>query len=189
MLKGFYENLLALNPDVDGLEAVEPTIDFNWAKDSDYNPVANQKYQALYPIGVLGDQNWLNFRAKGMTDLIAILNNAAALYAKNSYLVQTWPAKPDGSLFSSTVIKDNIGLDLDSILSLTGTAKLNFLMAEFMWQQWAAEYGPANFPVSWTTQAAKTFIAYVNGRSVPLIHVEISPFILCFNRLSASASA
>ncbi len=187
-LKGFYENLLSLNPDIDGLEAVEPTIDFNWAKDADYNAVANQKFQSLYPAGILGDQSWLNFRAKGMTDLISILNNAASLYSKNSYLVQTWPAKPDGSLFSSAVIKDNIGLDFDGILSLTGTSKLKFLMAELMWQQWAAEYGPAQFPVSWTTQAAKTFISYVNGRSVALIHIEISPFTGAYGSITPTTA-
>lgn len=175
-LEGFYQDLLNRNPDIDGIEAVEPTVDYYWAKESDYNSVATEKFLVKFPGAQLGDQNWLNFRAQGMTDLIRILVSAAGAAKKNSYLVQTWPAKPDGSLFSSQVIKDNIGLDLDGILNLTGKYKLTYLMAELMWQQWAAEHGPTNFPVSWTTQAAQTFIQYVGTKSIPLLHVEMSLF-------------
>ena len=183
-LRGFYQDLLSKNPDIDGIEAVEPTVDYFWAKDTDYNSVATQKYFALYPAGQLGDQNWVNFRAKGMTGLIYIMTSAAGAAYKNSYLVQTWPAKADRSLFSATVIKDNMGLDLNAILNFTGTRKLTYLMAELMWQQWAAEYGPANFPVTWTKQAATTFINFVGTRSTPLLHVEISPFAGSFTSIT-----
>ena len=183
-LQGFYKDLIAKNPDIDGIEAVEPTVDYFWNKDSDYNAVATQKFKAQYPTGVLGDQSWLNFRAQGMTNLIKILTTSAAVANKKSYLVQTWPAKSNGNLFSSKVIKDNLGLDLDAILNFTGTSKLTYLMGEFMWQQWAAEYGPALFPVSWTRQASLAFINYVGGRSIPLVHVEISPFAGAFTNIS-----
>lgn len=183
-LKGFYTDLLTKNPDIDGIEAVEPTVDYQWRKESDYNAVATQKFKTLYPTAVLGDQSWLNFRAQGMTDLINILTTAAGTANKKSYLVQTWPAKSNGNLFSSTVIKDNLGLDLDAILKFTGNAKLTYLMGEFMWQQWAAEYGPAKFPVSWTRQAALAFINYVGNKSIPLLHVEISPFAGSFTNVS-----
>jgi hypothetical protein len=175
-LKGFYQDLLAKNPNVDGIEAVEPTVDYYWAKDADYNPDATTQYKAAYPAGTLGDQNWLNMRAKAMTDLIQILTSSAGAVGKNSYLVQTMPAKSDGTLFSSTVLKNNIGLDLDGIMALTGTSKLTYLMGELIWQQWAAEYGTTKFSPTWTRGASQAFISYVAGRTTPLVHVEVSSF-------------
>ena len=186
-LKGFYEDLISKNPEIDGIEAVEPMIDYRWAKESDYNPVATQNFLAAYPTGQLGDQNWLNFRAQGLTNLVGILTSVAATANKKSYLVQTWPAKPDGTLFSADVIKDNIGLDLNAVLNFTGANKLTYLMCEFMWQQWAAEYGPANFSIAWTKSAATTFINFVGARSTPIIHVEISPFAGAFTNITPTA--
>lgn len=176
-LEGFYKDLLNKNPYIDGIEAVEPFIDYRWQKESDYNPVSNSKFKALYPSANLGDATWLNFRAQGLTDLIALLNSTASLYNKTSYLINTWPALPDGRLYPSVVIKDNSGLDLDGILRLRGNKKLKYLTAELMWQQWAAEYGPDKFPVSWTRQASLEFISYLGTKSTPLIHVEVTPFI------------
>jgi hypothetical protein len=187
-LKGLYQDLLFRNPDVDGIEAVEPTVDYFWRKDSDYNAIATQKYLALYPNGLLGDQNWLNFRAQGMTDLMNIMNTAAHAANKKSYLVQTWPVKPDGTLFSSQVIKDNMGLDFDAILSLTAASKLDYVMAEFIWQQWASDYGTAIFNPAWTRQASQAFINYVGTKSIPLLHVEISSFTGSFATITPTLS-
>lgn len=176
-LEGFYKDLFNKNPYIDGIEAVEPFIDYRWQKESDYNPVSNNLFKTFYPSSNLGDSTWLNFRAQGLTDLIGIMNLTASLYKKTSYMIHTWPALADGKLYPSVVIKDNAGLDLDGILHLHNNKKLKYLTAELIWQQWAAEYGPANFPVSWTRQASLEFINYVNTRSTPLIHVEVTPFI------------
>jgi hypothetical protein len=176
-LAGFYTDLLSNNPEIDGLEAVEPFVDYHWAKQSDYNSVSNNKFKNLYPKARLGDSTWLKFRAQGLTDLIDLMNTTAHSYNKQSYLVQTWTARSDGSLFSSDVLRDNIGLDINGILNLTNSNKLDFFMAELMWQQWAAEYGGTVFNPNWTKKASLDFINSVNNRSTPLIHVEITPFL------------
>lgn len=181
-LTGFYDDLFLNNPNVDGIEAVEPYIDYNWMKESDYNNAATKKFKSTYPRGKLGDANWLKLRAQGLTDLVAIMNTKAAQYGKKTFLVQSWPVKSDGTLYSSDTIRDNIGLDFNGILNLTGSSKLNYLTAELIWQMWAAEYGGTVFsPSTWTQQAAVDFINIVAGRSLPVIHVEISPFWGSFN--------
>lgn len=176
-LAGFYTDLLSNNPEIDGLEAVEPFVDYHWAKQSDYNSVSNNKFKNLYPKARLGDSTWLKFRAQGLTDLIDLMNTTAHSYNKQSYLVQTWTARSDGSLFSSDVLRDNMGLDINGILNLTNSNKLDFFMAELMWQQWAAEYGGTIFNPNWTQKASLDFINSVNNRSTPLVHVEITPFL------------
>jgi len=175
-LKNFYKDLITQNPDLDGVEAVEPFVDYNWDQKSDYNYMAKVIYKQRYPEGKFGDLDWLNFRAQGLTDLIGILNTVAHSFNKATFLVQTWPAQSDGQLFSSAQIKDNMGLDLDHILNLEGPEKLDFIIVELMWQQWAAEYGVQNFPVIWTRRAALDFIRFVNSRAEVLVHLEISGF-------------
>lgn len=175
-LKSFYTDFAKRNPQVDGIEVVEPFIDYKWNQESDYNPVANKKFKKLYPKSEFGSQDWLNFRAQGLTDLIAIMNSVCAHHKKESYLVQTWPAQKDGHLFTTEMIKNNTGLDFESLFNLSGNKKLNYVMAELMWQQWAAEYGDAHFNPQWTVQATNEFLNIVNSRSTPLIHVEISEF-------------
>lgn len=175
-LAGFYKDLIGRNIDIDGIEAVEPLIDYRWQSESDYNLVANQKFKALYPKGRLGDENWLNFRAQGLTDLIGIMNSAANLYRKDTYLIYAWPTQPDGKLISDTSIKEHTGLNLEGILNLRGRQKLKYLTAELIWQQMVAESGQNNMPIEWTREASLQFIDYVNSRALPIIHVEVTPF-------------
>ncbi len=175
-LTGFYDDLLTRNPEIDGLEAMEPSVDYKWNAETDYNPEATKIFTKLYPRAKNGDATWLKFRAQGMTDLIGMLGMAVHSHKKSSYLVQTWPVGEDGELVSSQFLRDNTGLDLDAILNMKGTKKLNYFAAELMWQQWAAEYGTDKFPVAWTRKASLEFIRYVNGRSEPIIHLELTPF-------------
>lgn len=176
-LKGLYQDLLARNPDIDGIEAVEPTVDYYWRKEVDYSAAANNAYKAKYPSGTLGDANWVSFRAQGMTDLIQILTSTANAAGKKSYLVQTLPAKPDGTLHPLSILRDNIGLDLDGIMAMP-TNKLNYVMAELIWQQWAADYGPTKFnPSTWTRSATQAFKTLVGSRAIPIAHFEISTFV------------
>ncbi|MEQ1721628.1 MAG: hypothetical protein ABL930_00540 [Pseudobdellovibrio sp.] len=151
-------------------------IDYNWNLQPDYNPEANKIFAKLYPNAKLGDQDWLDFRAQGLTDLIGIKNSGAAAHKKASYLVQTWPAKSDGTLFSSQFIKDKTGLDLDTILNFKGPKKLTYLVTELIWQQWAAEYGTEYFSPKWAGSAGNSFIKFVSRRTLPVVHVELSRF-------------
>lgn len=185
-LNGFIADLIAKNPNISGVEATEPYIDYYWNLETDYNPVANQIFKSKYRRAKLGSATWLKFRAQGLTDLIGIMNNITFNSGKESFVVQTWPAQYDGSLFSSQVIRDYVGLDLDGILNLTGRKKLKYLSSELIWQHWASEYGPANFSPLWTRDVAQIFINFVNSRSTPVIHVELSPFTGSYGTVTPS---
>jgi len=173
--RGFLEDLLARYPNLDGIEAGEGIVDWYWNYEADYNLAASQKYLQQYPGGTLGDANWKLYRAKGMTRLHEILISVAHSRGVGAYVVQTWTAKPDGHLMTSAEIADGSGFDFDGIMSLAD--KPDYLMAELMWQQWAAEYSnPTTFNPDWTATARNEFISKVNGRVKALVHVELSAF-------------
>ena len=138
---GFVDDLLLKNPSVDGVEALEPTIDYSWSESSDFNSVATIKFKSLYPIGLLRDSNWLKVRAQGLTDLIGIMNERVHLFKKKSFVVQTWDAKPNGQLIDSNELKNRTGFDFEGIMNLNGIYKMDYVMAEIIWQQWASEFG------------------------------------------------
>ena len=66
--------------------------------------------------------------------------------------------------------------DSNDVLNLKGDAKVLFVVAELLWQQWAAEYDKPIFTPQWTKKAAQTFLGFVGNRAVPILHVEISPW-------------
>lgn len=175
-VQGLYEDLLYRNPELDGLEALEPSVDYNWNKQADYNEVATQTFKSYYPDSPLGGNDWLFFRARGLTEVIAIMNASAHAAGKKSYVVHTWPAKSNGKLFTGSEIKEMTGLDIRGILTLEGASKLDYLVTELIWQQWAAEYGKKKFTAKWPQKAAKEVIEFVNHRSGVMIHVEPTPF-------------
>lgn len=175
-LAGFYKDILFNYPAIDGIEAVEPMVDYYWNKESDYNPSSNAEFKLRFPYYSLGGSTWLRFRAQGLTNLIALMSEAAHAAGKKSAVVQTWAINSDGTLFTSGSMRDGMGFGFQEILNLTGTVKVDIISAEFMWQQWKAEYGLAHFNPAWTRAAAQAFINFVAGRSFSIIHVEISPF-------------
>ncbi len=175
-LAGFYKDFLVNYPAVDGIEAVEPMIDYYWNKESDYNPNSNAEFKARYPTSYLGSGTWLRFRAQGLTNLVALMSQATHAAGKKSAVVQTWAIKSDGTLFTSQSMRDGMGFGFQELLNLAGTSKVDFISVEFMWQQWKAEYGIALFNPAWTRGAAQSFMNFVAGRSFPIIHIEISPF-------------
>ena len=175
-LAGFYKDFLARYPAVDAIEAVEPMVDYFWNKDSDYNPSSNSEFKLRYPAAYLGGSTWLRFRAQGLTNLVASLSQVAHAAGKKSAVVQTWAVNADGSLFTYQSMRDGMGFDFNAILNLTGAYKVDFISAEFMWQQWKAEYGSAIFNPDWTRSASISFLNFVANRSFPIIHLEISPF-------------
>jgi hypothetical protein len=174
--KGFLQDFFARNPNVDGIEAVEGMIDFNWDKTSDYNTIANQKFYSAYPTGVLGDANWLQHRALGLTTLHGIFSETAHAYGKPAMVVQTWTAGSTGALLSSASIRDGCGFDFDGIMNLPLSQRPDYLQAELMWQQWKAEYGTSVFTPEWTQTAGQSFVTKVAGRLQPVVHIEISNF-------------
>ncbi len=175
-LSGFYKDFLTRYPMVDGIEAVEPMVDYFWNKDSDYNSSSNAEFKIRYPNYSIGGTTWLKFRAQGLTNLIAMLSQTAHAVGKKSAVVQTWAINSDGTLYSSQSMRDGMGFDFNGLLNLTGTSKIDLFSAEFMWQQWKAEFGTPNFNPNWTRSAVLSFLNIVAGRSFPIIHVEISPF-------------
>ncbi len=175
-LDGFYADFLKKFPTVDGIEAVEPMVDFFWDKSSDYNAASNTEFKKRFPKGTLGDSNWLKFRAQGLTELLGLMAKKTHAANKFSAVVQTWSVAKDGSLYSTASLRDGMGFDFDGILNLSGDAKMDIISGEFMWQQWRSEYGSAVFNPAWTRSAALAFLKYINNRSFPIVHVEISPF-------------
>lgn len=175
-LDGFFSDFLTKFPAVDGVEAVEPMVDFFWNKSSDYNAASNNEYKKRFPRGSLGDVNWLKFRAQGLTDLLAIMAKRTHMANKFSAVVQTWSIAKNGSLYTTEYLRDGMGFDFDGVLNLSGTSKIDVITGEFMWQQWRSEYGGSIFIPEWTRSAAIEFIKFVNNRSLPIIHVEASPF-------------
>ncbi len=174
--KGFVTDLLVKFPNLYALEAVEPTVDCFWTGEPDYNPTANAEFQRRYPKGHLGDENWKKIRALGITELIGTMASLAHSHNIQAAVVQTWPAGHSGNLLNSTEVRDQVGFDFDGILNLKGAEKIDLITGEFLWQQWAAEYGGSLFTPAWTKKAAKEFISFVRNRSTPILHVEISPW-------------
>ena len=173
---GFLTDFLTRNPGVYGLEAIEGMIDLNWDGSVDYSQAATTAYLAAYPNGTLGDANWYLFRAAAITKLHALLAQAAHAASKQARVVQTWTANADGTLFTSAAIANGDGFDFSGIMNLTGTSKPDAMAGEFMWQQWAAQYGGSVFTPAWTTTAAQEFNTQVAGRTEPILHFELSPF-------------
>lgn len=175
-LRGFYKDLLDKNPALDGIEAVEPFVDYDWSGDSDFNIFAIENFRRIYPRSRLGDDNWIQLRSRGLTDLIALMNTEVHLHQKAAYLVQTWPVKTNGQLLTNNEIKHHMGLDFNAVLNLKSEEKPDFIIAELMWQQWASEYGRNLFFPEWTRLAALHFINFVDSRAHVLVHLELSPF-------------
>lgn len=173
--RGLLRDFLAKNPNVDGIEAVEGQV-VTWGSAADYNPVATQKFKSTYPGYALGGTTWKKHRARGLTLLHAALAEEAHAKYKKAFVVQTWSAKPDGSLMASYDIRQGCGFDFDGIMNLTGTSKPDYMQAELMWQQWKAEYGSSVFTPTWTETAGKKFVSNVAGRVKPIVHIEISNF-------------
>ena len=174
--RGLIKNFLQLHPQVDGVESVEGQVDYFWNSGADYNSVANNLFTAAFPGSTLGSANWKKHRALGMTGLHGILAEEGHLVGKKAYVVQTWSVNSSGQLLSSASISDGSGFDFDGVINQTGSAKPDFLVAEFMWQQWLAEFGTNVFTPAWTKSAAQQLAAKTAGRITPILHVEISSF-------------
>lgn len=173
---GYVQDLLMRFPKLTGIEAVEPTVDCLWTGEPDYNPVVIAEFKKRFPQSPLSGEEWDKMRAEGITDLIRLMSRIAHEHKMLSGVVQTWPAHLDGTLMPPEMIRDAVGFDFDGVLNLQGNEKLDFVTGEFLWQQWAGEYGGSTFTPAWTRYAAKEFLKFVGHRSLGVLHVEISPW-------------
>jgi hypothetical protein len=183
---GFLKDFLTRNPGVTGIEAVEPGFDLFWDGSVDYNAKGVAEFNAKYPGVPTKGSTWKLFRAAKLTELLAIFSRTAHSYGKESHIVQTWTARPNGTLMTSAEIRDGLGFDWDGVLKLTATDRPDWINAEFMFQQWRAEYGTAVFVPSWTNTAAQAFVKFVAGRARSIIHAEYSEFSGPYGTYSAS---
>lgn len=177
--EGFVNDLVTRNPLIDGLEAVEPTLDFFWTGGPDQNSAALKKFNSQFPGSHIGSQNWLNFRSSEFINFIAFFNQTAHSLHKESYLVHTWTAASDGSLMNNTLIKNNTGFDFIAVATLSGKSHTDHLICELIWQQWFSEYGSSIFNSEWIKKSGTEFINIlknVGSTSDLILHVEISTF-------------
>lgn len=176
---GFIDDLIARNPLIDAVEAVEPTLDYRWDGAPDQNPEALSRFAAAFPASAVGSANWKTFRAQEFTNLISLFNQRVHLNGKETYIVQTWTAESSGQLMNSTTYKNNTGFDFDAITTLTGLYKTDHIVVELIWQQWYSEYGNAAFNPEWVTTAGadlQQHLTDIGSRSELVIHFEISDF-------------
>lgn len=176
---GFIDDLVARHPHIDGIEAVEPTLDYMWNQAPDHNASALNLFSTLHPTESIGSAAWKNFRAEQFLNLIAYFNQKVHSHAKRSYLVHTWTVQSSGHLYPSNTLKDNTGFDFLGVTKLEGEFKTDVLVVEFIWQQWRSEYGTSTFDPQWIVDIGNECIQAVNsagGHSNLVLHVEISNF-------------
>ena len=163
-------------PEVEGIEAVEGRIDYHWNGEADFNPESNRRFLQQYPGGKPGDAEWKLFRARGLTELHALLASVAHRRHKTSWAVQTWAVGPDGELRASETLRDASGFDFDGILDLPRPERIDTIAVELIWQEWKNTFGSALFSPDWTARAARELVKPVGRRARPVVHVELTPF-------------
>lgn len=181
---GFIADLIMRHPDIHGVEAVEPTLDYTWSGAPDQNPAALNLFQQRYPSSTVGSTDWRNFRADEFLNLIAAFNKSVHALGKKTYLVQTWTAQSDGALLGNDTLRHNSGFDFIGVSKLSGLAKTDYLTIELIWQQWFSEFGNPVFSPDWISMVAPELDSIMTGAgalSQLTLHVEISEFSGGFN--------
>lgn len=181
---GFLKDLMARNPQIDQVEAVEPTMDYSWNGVPDQNPAALSNFAVQYPGAAVGSQEWLDFRTKEFLSLITLFNQTVHGGGKKTALVHTWTVTADGNLSDATAIKNSTGFDWIAVSKLTGASKTDYLVSEFIWQQWFSTFGTTVFNPDWITNIASQYnntLKNAGATSELIIHVEISNFAGAYN--------
>ncbi|RYZ97502.1 MAG: hypothetical protein EOP11_21930 [Proteobacteria bacterium] len=184
--QGFLKDFLRINPEVDGVEAVEPGFDLNWDGSVDYNEEAVKEFARRFPNASPRGSLWEKFRAALLTEHLGNMFALIHEHEKQAFVVQTWPARKDGSLLSSDEIMRGLGFDWQATLNLPGAARPDWVNGELIFQQWRAKFGGAVFTPAWTQTAAKTFTAFVGARARTILHAEYSNFDGKFGSFSAT---
>lgn len=176
---GLINDLIERNPNIDQVEAVEPTLDYFWTGLPDQNPAALMAFNAQFTGAAIGSDNWRNFRAQEFLNFIGLFNQTVHVKGKESALVQTWTINSNGTLLDNKTIKDSTGFDFIGVATLSGTKKTDHLITEFIWQQWLAEYGTLGFTPEWITNIGADYnntLRNAGSSSDLIVHVEISTF-------------
>lgn len=173
--RGFVNDFLARHPGIDGIEAFEPTLDFNWNNAADYNPAANAKFYAKYPTGVLGSAQWESIQTNELTAYLGNFFGLALAKGKEAHVVQTWSATSTGSLMPAATLAKGMAFNFLGFNSLPLNQRPTYVQAEFMWSQWKAQYGTSVFNPDWIKSAATSFLTQM-GTQKSIVHTELSEF-------------
>ncbi len=176
---GFLKDLIARNPQIDQVEAVEPTLDYSWNGVADQHPTALANFAKSNPGSAVGSQAWLDFRAKEFLSLVTLFNQTVHAGGKETGLVHTWTVMANGKLSDAQAIKNSSGFDWLAVSKQTGASKTDQLVSEFIWQQWFSTFGTATFNPDWITTVGAEYTALLRAAgatSEPVVHVEISNF-------------
>lgn len=174
---GFVNDFLAKHPNIDGIEAFEPQLDFNWNNAADYNPEANKKFYAKYPTGTLGSANWESVQTAEVISHLGNFFGLAKAKGKEAHVVQTWTAQSNGALLSAASLSKAIAFNFLGFNALPLNQRPTYIQGEFMWAQWASEYGGTVFNPDWIKSAATSFLSQMNTLAQPaIVHTELSEF-------------
>ncbi|AZZ35299.1 hypothetical protein CIK05_00275 [Bdellovibrio sp. qaytius] len=184
---GFVNDFLAKNPGVDGIEAFEPTLDFNWNNGADYNPAANAKFYAAYPTGTLGSAQWQTVRSNELTSYLGNFFGLATAKGKEAHVVQTWTASSNGALLPAATLSKSMGFNFLGFNTLPANQRPTYVQGEFMWAQWNSEYGTTVFNPDWIKTAASSFLTQM-GTQKSIVHTELSEFSGSYGTIRPTSS-
>ena len=177
------DDFLSRHPDLDGIEACEGNVANSFETGDvapDYNTTATQIFKSQYPSGVVGDSNWVKFRAEGMTGLHQIIFEAA----RNARDLPTYVVNSLACAYQTTTLMtpaayaDGCGFDWAAVANLG----FNNFIQETNWQQAEVngqESGLAagTFTVDWTSTAIHQFAQRLPAAvPVKMAHVEVTTF-------------
>ena len=96
---------------------------------------------------------------------------------KEAHVVQTWTAQSNGTLMSAATLTKAIAFNFLGFNALPINQRPTYIQGEFMWAQWASEYGGTVFNPDWIKSAATSFLSQMNTLSQPaIVHTELSEF-------------
>jgi hypothetical protein len=171
---GLVDDLFTNYPDLDGLDLAEFQVDL-WGDNSCYCEHCRSQFARLRPAEAVPGRGWREFRADGLTRVLLASNRLAHSYGKEAHITTVFTARPDGSLMSSSQVRDAIGFDLDGVLN--SSDRPDVIQAELIWQQWAALHSDGEtFTPEWTRRAVGQAKKMVGGRARLMAHVEVTDF-------------
>jgi hypothetical protein len=185
---GFVNDFLAKHPGIDGIEAFEPTIDYNWNNGADYNVKANEKFHATYPGGTLGSANWESVQTSEMTKFLGNFFGQALAKGKQAHVVHTWTASSNGALVNANTIAKGMAFNFLQMRTLPITQRPTYVQGEFMWAQWLSEYGTAVFNPDWIKSASAAFFSALGGQQYGIVHTELSEFSGSYGSVTPTGS-
>ena len=158
---GFIDEILRRYPDLDGIDIAEPVIAWNQNR--------------CYCGSCLAAADSLMSSSSG---LLQTLQASIALIHRHKRIASVThivSAHSDGAVLTPEQQKQLTGFDLAGLLR--GEDRPDWLVMEFMWQQWENEVKQKQtFTPEWVEGAARTVLSQVNGRARIVAHLEITPF-------------